>query len=198
MDELEKIKQSIIDHEMNVDMKAMGYTPVYTASPKAMIVIVGQAPGRVAQTTMKPWNDISGVELRKWLGVTDEEFYNPDIISLIPMDFYYPGKGKHGDLPPRKGFAELWHPQILKHMPGVRLTILVGAYSQKYYLGKKIKSNLTQTVHAYEEYLPDFLPLVHPSPLNFRWQTINPWFKQELVPKLPGYIRNLIDDNPTP
>jgi len=39
---------------------------------------------------MKPWNDASGDTLRKWLDVDKEQFYDPDIISLLPMDFYYP------------------------------------------------------------------------------------------------------------
>ena len=32
------------------------------------------------------------------------------------MDFY-PGKAITGDLPPRKGFAEKWHPPLLAAMP---------------------------------------------------------------------------------
>ena len=132
----EAIRTAIVDDPMNADMKARGYEPVYTAGPRAKIAIIGQAPGSKAQLTMKPWNDASGEQLRKWLGVTDEQFYDPNIISLIPMDFYYPGKGAHGDLPPRVGFADKWHPQLLKLMPDIELTILIGAYSQKHYLAK--------------------------------------------------------------
>ena len=128
----------------------------------------------------------SGVKLREWMGVTDEQFYDPDLISLLPMDFYYPGKGAHGDNPPRKDFAPKWHPQLLELMPDVQLILLVGAYSQKHYLdgvhAPKAQKNLTETVRAWESYLPKFLPLVHPSPLNFRWQAKNPWFEQEVVP----------------
>ena len=178
------IYQHIAADPMNADMQAKGYTPVYTAGPNAKIVIVGQAPGRKAQESMKPWNDVSGQLLRQWLGATDEQFYDPDQVALIPMDFYYPGKGAHGDLPPRKGFAEKWHPLLLEHMPHVELTILIGAYAQKYYLGKSAKRNLTETVHAYEEYLPTYFPLVHPSPLNFRWHARNPWFETTVVPEL--------------
>src|ERR1044072_62325 len=101
-DALDEIYQAIIDDPMNADMGSKGYVPVYTPSAKPRIVIVGQAPGRRAQESMKPWNDASGVTLRSWLGVTDEQFYNPDLFALVPMDFYYPGKGTHGDLPPRK------------------------------------------------------------------------------------------------
>lgn len=173
-------------------MKRKGYLPVYTAGPKARIAIVGQAPGNKAQTTGRPWNDASGILLRKWLNVTDEQFYDPDLIALIPMDFYYPGKGVHGDLPPRKGFAEKWHPVLLEQMPDIELIILIGAYSQKYYLGKTAKRTLTETVGSYVEYAPRFFPLVHPSPLNFRWRTKNPWFEVAVVPELQKVVHSII------
>ena len=191
-DAFSDIYRQIVDDPMNADMRKKGYLPVYTAGPNATIVIVGQAPGRKAQESMKPWNDVSGQLLRQWLGITDEQFYDPDVVALIPMDFYYPGKGAHGDLPPRKGFAEAWHPLLLEHMPNVALIIVVGAYSQKYYLGKNAKRNLTETVHAYEEYLPNYFPLVHPSPLNFRWRAKNPWFEADVVPVLRQVITTLI------
>ena len=189
------IFREICDDPMNADMQAKGCMPVYTASAKAKIVIVGQAPGRKAQESLQPWSDVSGKLLRSWLGVTDEQFYDPNVVALIPMDFYYPGKGAHGDLPPRKGFAEKWHPQLLAHMPDVELTILIGAYAQKHYLGNRAERNLTETVRAYEAYLPDYFPLVHPSPLNFRWRKNNPWFEAEVVPELRRRIAQLLDSN---
>ena len=191
-DDFAAIYQAIVDDPMNAEMKRKGYVPVYTASAKSRIVIVGQAPGRKAQSTMKPWNDASGILLRKWLGVTDEQFYDPDIFALIPMDFYYPGKGAHGDLPPRKGFAAKWHPLLLEHMPNVELIVLIGAYSQKYYLGKNAKRNLTETVYAYSEYLPTYFPLVHPSPLNFRWRAVNAWFDTTVVPELHRHVHQIL------
>jgi uracil-DNA glycosylase len=188
----DEVYDAIIADPDNVWARELGYTPVYTASEKAKIMIVGQAPGRKAQESHKPWNDVSGVKLRLWLGVSDEQFYNPDLFALVPMDFYYPGKGVHGDLPPRKDFAARWHPKLLDLMPNVQLIILIGAYSQKYYLSDRAKSNLTQTVQSYEEYLPKYLPLVHPSPLNFRWLTKNPWFEIELLPVLREKVKEII------
>ncbi len=192
-DTFESIFQEIIDDPMNAEMKDKGFIPVYTAGPKAKIVIVGQAPGAKAQVSMKPWNDVSGIALRKWLGITDEQFYDPNIIALVPMDFFYPGKAAHGDLPPRKGFAEKWHPRLLALMPNIKLIIVIGAYAQKYYLGKNAKRNLTETVLAYTEYLPTYFPLVHPSPLNFRWRTRNPWFERDVVPKLAKEVGRILN-----
>ena len=192
MNVFDSIYQQIIDDPMNLDLQMMGYQPLYTAAAGAKIVIVGQAPGRKAQESMIPWNDASGDTLRQWLGVSREQFYDPNLIAQIPMDFYYPGKGAHGDLPPRKDFAGKWHPLLLGNMPNVELIVLIGAYAQKYYLGKSAKRNLTETVHSYNDYLPEFFPLVHPSPLNFRWQAVNPWFKADVLPNLHEVVHRII------
>ena len=156
------------------------------------MVIIGQAPGRAAQETGIPWNDASGKTLRGWLGVTDEQFYDESLFALVPMDFYFPGKGPSGDLPPRKEFAEMWHPKLLEEMPNVELTLLIGQYAQKYYLGDTAERNLTETVRSYEKYLPDYLPLVHPSPLTSRWRSKNPWFATDVLPELQSRVRALI------
>lgn len=187
------IYKEISLHPSNATFLDKGYSPLYTASAKSKIVIIGQAPGKKAQESGVPWNDKSGEILRKWLGVSDEQFYNPELISLLPMDFYYPGKGAHGDLPPRKEFAKLWHPKILANMLNVELIILIGSYAQKHYLGKSTKKNLTGTVTSFDEYLPKYFPLVHPSPLNFRWQAKNPWFLSNVVPKLQSRVNKILD-----
>ena len=102
----DEIKQEIMDDPMNVSYTSNGIQPLFKASKDARIVIVGQAPGRKAEESRLFWNDPSGDRLREWMGVSREEFYNTDHLAQLPMDFYFPGKAKHGDLPPRKGFAE--------------------------------------------------------------------------------------------
>lgn len=169
---------------MNSGYTARGIEPLFKASKDARIVIVGQAPGRKAEETRLYWNDLSGDRLREWLGMTREEFYSTDCIAHLPMDFYFPGKGESGDLPPRKGFAEKWHPLLLEEMPQIETIILVGSYAQKYYLGKRRKKNLTETVRNFREFLPNYFPLVHPSPLNLGWFKRNPWFEEEVIPIL--------------
>lgn len=183
-DPIAAIREEITGHPSNAWASKLGYRPLFTASTSSRIAIIGQAPGRRAQESGIPWDDPSGVRLRAWLGITDEQFYDPNLIALVPMDFYYPGKGTGGDLPPRKDFARAWHPRILSELTDVRLTILIGGYSQKFYLGTAAKPTLTETVRAYEEYLPSRLPLVHPSPLNFRWTAKNPWFETDVIPEL--------------
>ncbi|WP_036968086.1 uracil-DNA glycosylase family protein [Promicromonospora kroppenstedtii] len=191
---LDLIRAEIIADPANAWAAELGWEPLYSVSEGARIVLVGQAPGRKAQESRKPWNDASGVKLRTWLGVTDEQFYDPDLFAILPMDFYYPGKGASGDLPPRKGFAERWHTRILAELPHRSLTVLVGSYAQKYYLGGRAKKSLTETVRAYQEYLPETVPLVHPSPLNFRWQAKNPWFEADVVPALRAAVAGALAD----
>ena len=158
--------------------------PVVQAHTDSKIIIIGQAPGLKVQNSGIPWDDQSGNELRRWLNVTKEQFYNPELFALIPMGFCYPGKGKSGDLPPRPECAPLWHKKLLEAITNPQLILLIGQYAQKYYLGNKLKSTLTDTVKAYSEFLPHYLPLVHPSPRNKIWQKKNPWFEQEIVPQL--------------
>jgi uracil-DNA glycosylase len=166
--------------------------PVLQAGVDAKIVIIGQAPGQKVQNSGIPWDDQSGNELRRWLGVTKEQFYDEIIFALVPMGFCYPGKGNRGDLPPRPECAPLWHDALLKKMKNINLIILIGQYSQKYYLGNKLKSSLTETVKNYKEYLPDFLPLVHPSPRNKIWQKKNAWFEVEVIPQLQKIVKKSI------
>ncbi|NLC41909.1 MAG: uracil-DNA glycosylase family protein, partial [Erysipelothrix sp.] len=139
------------------------------------------------------FRDVSGDRLREWLGIDEETFYTPQNFAVLPMDFYFPGKGKTGDLPPRKDFASRWHPLLLNEMKQIQLIILVGSYAQKYYLKDNMKSNLTQTVKSFGEYLPKYFPLVHPSPLNRRWEAKNPWFNEEVLPVLKHRVHKILE-----
>lgn len=169
-----------------------GANPVLSASPNSKIIVIGQAPGRIVHNTNIPWNDKSGKNLRNWLGVDDEMFYDTNLFGIVPMGFCYPGTGERGDLPPRKECAPLWHEPLISKMPQVKLYLLIGMYAQKYYLGKKRKKNLTQTVSHFEEYLPTYFPLPHPSPRNNIWQKKNPWFTEAVLPVLKERVKDLL------
>lgn len=171
----------------------LGPRPVFSIHPKSKILVIGQAPGTKVHETGIPWNDPSGEELRRWMGVDRELFYNPEIFGIMPMGFCYPGRGKGGDLPPRPECAPTWHNRLKVMMPDIQLTLLIGQYAQRYYLGLKRKNTLTQTVMAYEEYLPGFFPLVHPSPRNRMWQRRNPWFENKVIPMLQERVHGIIN-----
>lgn len=192
MTTFEEIKQEIMDDSMNHSYTIKGIQPLFKASKDARIAIVGQAPGRKAEETRLFWNDLSGDRLREWMGISREKFYETDRIAQLPMDFYYQGKAKTGDVPPRKGFAEKWHPRLLSEMPYIETILLIGAYSQKYYLDKRRGKNLTETVMNFQKYLPEYLPLVHPSPLNIGWFKRNPWFESDVLPILKAIVKNNI------
>ncbi|AWN18610.1 uracil-DNA glycosylase family protein [Streptococcus sobrinus] len=193
MSSMQEIIEAIKADPQNEEFTKAGIEPLFTAPKTSRINIVGQAPGIRAQESRLYWNDPSGDNLRDWLGIDRDTFYNSDKIAVIPMDFYYPGKGKSGDLPPRKGFAEKWHPLILQELPDISLTLLIGNYAQHYYLQQKSSVKLTDNVKAYKDFLPDFFPLVHPSPRNNIWQKKNPWFKEEVLPDLKKLVKEILE-----
>lgn len=186
----EAIFEAIRRDPDNAQFTNAGIDPLYHFESDATILIVSQAPSRTAQATKTYWRDASGNRLREWMGVTEDEFYHSGKIAVVPLDFYYPGKGKSGDLPPRKGFAEKWHAPLLKLMPKVQLTLLIGLYAQKYYLPHREKT-LTETVAHYDAYAPYF-PIVHPSPLNYGWMNKHPWFQETVLPELQHQVRALL------
>ena len=192
MQTIEDIAKTIMADSENQEFTEQGIKPLFAAPKNAQINIVGQAPGLKTQQAGLYWKDKSGDRLREWLGVDEETFYHSGYFAVLPMDFYFPGHGKSGDLPPRKGFAERWHQPILELLPDIELTILIGQYAQKYYLHQKGNIKLTETVQHYQDYLPDFFPLVHPSPRNQIWMAKNPWFEAEVVPELQALVQKII------
>ena len=189
---LQEMEEQIKSDPRNAEYTARGIPPIFQINPEAEILIVGQAPGKKVEESGILFHDKSGEKLRDWMGIDGKLFYSKRI-AIMPMDFYYPGKGKTGDLPPRRFIAEEYHPVILEMMPEIRLTILIGKYSMDYYLKKRAKRNLTETVRCYQEYLPEYFPIVHPSPLNFRWQAKNPWFETEVVPELRKRVADILE-----
>jgi uracil-DNA glycosylase len=185
---IEEIKKCTVCLPHLVD----GVNPVVTARPESKIAIIGQAPGVIVHKSGKPWDDKSGERLRAWMGVSEEQFYDTSTFAIIPMGFCYPGKGKSGDLAPRKECAPLWREALFSKITDLRLTLLIGNYAQKYYLREKARKTLTDTVKNHAAYLPTYLPLPHPSPRNNIWLKKNQWFEQEVIPELQLIIKNVL------
>ena len=171
----------------------LGPRPMVFASTTARIMIVGQAPGTKVHETGIPWNDPSGNRLRDWLDLDRETFYDTSRIAIMPMGFCYPGREQRGgDKPPRPECAPLWHDSIRAASPRLALTLLVGRYAQARYLGKARKRTLTDTVRAWRDYLPAFLPTPHPSWRTTAWLGKNPWFEAEVLPGLRARVKALL------
>jgi uracil-DNA glycosylase len=171
----------------------LGPAPVLRASVTARILIVGQAPGTRVHATGIPWNDPSGDRLRAWMGVGRDVFYDEARVAIIPMGLCYPGRHpRGGDLPPRPECAPLWLPRLLPLLGEVRFTLLAGQYAQRWHLGDRARPTLTETVHAWRDYWPRYLPLPHPSFRNNAWLRRNPWFEGEILPALRDRVAELL------
>ena len=179
---LDQVLSRVRDCRLCKDLP-LGPRPVVRASRSAPVLIIGQAPGTKVHASGIPWDDVSGNNLRHWLGIDKTLFYNTDFISIVPMGFCYPGKGKSGDLPPRPECAPQWHQTIFEHLEGRQLTLLIGQYAQNHYLDSTHKT-LTARVKDWANCPAGYFPLPHPSPRNRLWMAKNPWFETEVIPEL--------------
>ncbi len=170
----------------------LGPRLIVQASTSARLLIVGQAPSMTVHTTGVPWNDKSGDRLRRWLSIDREVFYDATRIATMPMGYCYPGRSRSGDLPPRRECALLWHERLLAQMTHIELTLLIGQYAQRHFLGQAGKGGVTETVEAFAEYAPRFIPLPHPSPRNTGWFKHHPWFERDVLPVLRERVRGAL------
>lgn len=195
METIESITKQIMDDPRDAEFTKRGEKPVFSAPSTALITIVGQSPSLDAQKRGLCWDDRSGDTLRKWLDVDKETFYDSGKFALAPMDFYYLGDvpGDKGMEEPREWVAPTYHPEIMKLLPDVKLTILAGSYAVKYYLNQWSKARLEDTVKNFQEYLPKYFPIVHPSGRTDIWRTEHPWFDETVVPALREHVHAILD-----
>ncbi len=171
----------------------LGPRPVVQLASTARLLIVGQAPGSKVHQSGIPWNDASGDRLRDWLKLDRSTFFDETRVAILPMGFCYPGAGESGgDNPPRPECAPHWHERLLKHLPDLQLTLLVGQYAHRHYLASTRKGSMTETVRAFSEYAPRFFPLPHPSWRSVIWMRKYPWFEEEVIPELRTVVQKLI------
>ncbi len=169
--------------------------PVLRLSDTARICICGQAPGTRVHISGIPFDDPSGDRLRSWMGIGRDVFYDRSRIAFAPMAFCFPGQDSRGsDLPPPPRCAELWRRRIFASMPRVELLILAGAWSQRWHLKERSARTLTDTTRNWRAYLPDAIPLPHPSWRNNAWLRHNPWFAADLLPHLRQRVQRLTED----
>lgn len=167
--------------------------PVFWIGKSAAILVSGQAPGMRVYKSGVPFDDASGDRLRDWMGLSRRDFYDRDLISILPMAFCFPGYSANGsDLPPPPICAKLWHQKVMNLIEPPKLTLLVGGHAQKYYLGK---GTVTKRVQNWRDFGPDVFPLPHPSWRNTGWLKKNPWFLAELIPALQQRVQDVRSQN---
>lgn len=174
------------------DFLPAGPRPILQLHPEARLLIASQAPGRRAHASGIPFDDASGDRLRDWLGLPREVFYDARRVAILPMGFCYPGKGRGGDLPPRRECAATWRAPLLALLPRLELTLVIGQYAQAWHLPGR-RASLTETVRDFAAQDPALWPLPHPSPLNNLWLRRNPWFEAEVLPQLRARVRALLE-----
>ena len=190
---LRRLLREVSGCQVCVDNLPLGPRPVLQIATSARLLIVGQAPGRKAHQSGIPWSDESGERLRRWMGVSGPVFYDKSTVAIVPMGFCYPGSaGRGGDNPPRPECATLWHDRLLQHLPDLQLTLLVGQYAHRRYLGPRRKPSLTETVKAFAQYGPHLIPLPHPSWRSALWARQHPWFDQIVIPELQATVRKIL------
>lgn len=159
---------------------------------RARILVASQAPGRKAHQSGKPFADASGDRLRSWLGLTSAEFYDPSLIAILPMAFCFPGTGRSGDNPPRPECALRWREQLLQQLTNLELTLVIGRYALAYHLPGGA-ATVTRAVEDWHKYWPGTVPLPHPSPRNNRWLRRNPWFEEQLLPRVQARVSEVLN-----
>ncbi len=192
LSELDSISRQIRECRICEDHLPLSPKPVFRVSSTAKLLIVGQAPSAMVQSSGELWSDATGMRLRGWLGMDRNTFNQQADIAAVPMGFCYPGRGASGELPPRPECAQTWHPQLFPLMTEVKLIILVGHYAHAYFLGDQRKKSLTDTVQSFADYAPRYFPIPHPNPGNTIWFSQNPWFEKEVVPELKKRVAEIL------
>ncbi|MBI0477391.1 uracil-DNA glycosylase [Arthrobacter sp. TPD3018] len=168
----------------------LGPRPVLQLSKSATLLIASQAPGTKAHASGIPFSDASGDQLRRWMGISDEQFYDAARVAIVPMALCYPGRASGGgDAPPRPECSTLWREPLLAQLPHLQLTLLVGTYAQEHVLGS---GRMADRVRHFDRYLPRHFPLPHPSWRSRGWMTKNPWFEENVLPELRWQVSNAL------
>ncbi|MCB1378535.1 MAG: uracil-DNA glycosylase family protein [Alphaproteobacteria bacterium] len=170
--------------------------PVLQESATARVLIAGQAPGTRVHSSGQPFTDPSGDRLRRWLGLSAEQFYDRRCLAILPMGFCFPGlTGKGADLPPRPECAKTWRAEMMAAMPQIELVICLGGHAMRWHMADLYNGSVDDAVKRWREGLersPAVLALPHPSWRNNAWLQRNPWFDEELLPELRRRVHDKI------
>jgi uracil-DNA glycosylase len=137
--------------------------PVFEGRPGQRAMIIGQAPGIVEGEELRPWRGRAGKTLRRWLEVSEDEFYAT--FYCCSLTRCYPGRspGGRGDRTPTPAEIELcrfwldWELRLLQP----ELVLVVGGLAVRHVLGVSRLSEAVGTSAALDGATAFSLP--HPS-----------------------------------
>lgn len=168
--------------------------PVFRLKPTARILVAGQAPGTRVHASGVPFTDPSGVRLRAWMGVTQDEFYDDARVAILPMGFCFPGlDAKGGDRPPPAICAKTWRAPLMELLPGLRLTLMIRGPAIRWHAPDLWTGRVSDAVARWRDAGEDRAPLPHPSWRNNAWLKKHLWFEEEVLPDLRRRIRSVLD-----
>ena len=127
------------------------------------------------------------------MDVDAETFYDRNRIAIVPMAFCFPGYSDKGsDLPPPPICARTWRDNVMRWLPDIRVTLIIGGYAMKYHLGKKLP--VTDAVRHWATKSDDTFVLPHPSWRNTGWLKKNQWFATDVLPRLRSRLKDVLND----
>ena len=154
-------------------------------------MVAGQAPGMRVHNEGKPFWDPSGDRLRDWMGISQDQFYDRELVTVLTTAFCFPGYNARGaDLPPPRICWETWHDRALAEIGKPQVSLIVGKYAIERHLN--LKGPLTKIVTDWRDHAPDVFVLPHPSWRNNAWLKKNPWFETDLLPVLRRRIAEIV------
>jgi uracil-DNA glycosylase len=165
--------------------------PVVWFDAGARILIAGQAPGKKVHQSGKPFTDPSGDRLRDWMGLDPASFYDRSRVAIVPMAFCFPGYDRRGaDLPPPPVCARTWRERVMKALPNLHLTLVIGTHAMRFHL--EDVASVQATVAGWRDRVPSVFALPHPSWRNTGWMKRNPWFEAEVLPHLRARVAEVM------
>lgn len=172
----------------------LGPRPIFQLDKRARILIAGQAPGRLTHAKDRPFDDPSGERLRSWIGVDRSTFYGDKRVGIFPMGLCFPGSGAGGDKPPRTECARTWRSRVMRALPNVALTLVLGRYAIEWHLPDLRGQPVTEAVRRSSCGQNGIFVLPHPSPRNNRWLKKNDWFEAQVIPRIQSKTAELLRD----
>ena len=142
--------------------------PVLEGHDGQRAYIYGQAPGVIEGEERRPWRGRAGQNLRRWLGLDEDEFYATFYCASVTR--CYPGRAPSGSgdrvpTPREQELCRFWfewelrlvRPELILAVGGLAIRRLLGRRPLEDYIGE-----------AFEHAGATLVPLPHPSGVS-RW-----------------------------